>query len=244
MHPAIGFIARHFWFGERRIREERKAVRRKAERLGMHVYRGNLAWDKYDDFLRAKALAIPGIPDARCAVLQGVIRDLRATPGDVAECGVRFGKSAAFLLEADPAQRIYHLFDSFEGVSAPVEGDVFDDGYKWKKHALAASEDVARKNLARHENVRFYRGWIPSRFHEISDTQFVLLHVDVDLYEPTRDTLDFFWPRLMTGGVVICDDYGARGCPGARRAVDEFLSDKNGRLIELPTCQCLVVKLS
>ena len=44
------------------------------------------------------------------------------------------------------------------------------------------------------------------------------VHLDVDLYEPTRACLDYFLPRLSPGGFVICDDYGAPTFPGAARA--------------------------
>ena len=74
------------------------------------------------------------------------------------------------------------------------------------------------------------------------DRSFALLHVDVDLYRPTLQSLEFFWPRLAPGGVVVCDDYGSRKCPGARAAFDEFFADKDARLIELPTVQALVFK--
>src|SRR5688572_31529904 len=46
-----------------------------------------------------------------------------------------------------------------------------------------------------------------------------LFRSDVDVYQPTRDSLEYFYPRLVTGGILVCDDYG---WPGARKAVDDF----------------------
>jgi hypothetical protein len=57
------------------------------------------------------------------------------------------------------------------------------------------------------------------------------------------DALEFFWPRIVPGGVVLCDDYGSIGCPGSRKAMDAFFADKKVRFIELPTAQAMVIKL-
>ncbi|HEX3704868.1 MAG TPA: TylF/MycF/NovP-related O-methyltransferase, partial [Vicinamibacterales bacterium] len=51
----------------------------------------------------------------------------------------------------------------------------------------------------------------------------ILLHIDVDLYEPTRDSIAFLYERMNPGGIVVCDDYGFMTCPGATKAIDEFL---------------------
>jgi len=38
------------------------------------------------------------------------------------------------------------------------------------------------------------------------DKTFLFVHVDVDLYEPTRDSIAFFYPRMNLGAVSLCDD--------------------------------------
>jgi hypothetical protein len=202
-------------------------------------------WRTRHYFQSAHARNITGIPDERCFTLQNVVRALRDVPGDVAECGLRFGKSTAFMLAADRTDRAYRLFDSFEGLSTPAPEDVLEEKGEshWQKADLSVPEDVVRANLAGFANeLNIYKGWIPDRFSEVADRSFALLHVDVDLYEPTRDALEFFWPRLSPGGMVVCDDYGSRKCPGAKRAFDEYFADGRGRLMELPTVQAIVVK--
>jgi O-methyltransferase len=61
--------------------------------------------------------------------------------------------------------------------------------------------------------VHLYKGWIPSRFIEVEDRQFSFVHIDVDLYEPILDSLNFF-PKLVKGGVIVFDDYGITQFPG------------------------------
>jgi O-methyltransferase len=91
--------------------------------------------------------------------------------------------------------------------------------------------------------VYYHRGWIPERFDEVKDLQFAFVHVDVDLHEPTRDSLVYFYERLVPGGILLCDDYGSAACPGAKQAFDELIADKPERsVIHLPTGQGFIVK--
>jgi hypothetical protein len=67
------------------------------------------------------------------------------------------------------------------------------------------------------------------------------VHFDVDLYESTKACLEFFYPRMIVGGVMLSHDYSLLA--GVRKAVDEFLQDKPEKPIELPSTQCMIVKL-
>ena len=67
----------------------------------------------------------------------------------------------------------------------------------------------------------------------MADRAFSFVHVDVDLYEPTRDSFAFFYERLSPGGILLCDDYGCTTCPGATKAADEFLADRPEKMISL-----------
>lgn len=230
---------------KRRSDRERDEQRRADKERKRRALAGNPeGWLGYDFFMRAKERGIVGIPDERCFTLQSVIRSLRDIEGDVAECGVRLGKSSVFLLEADLRRRAYHLFDSFEGLSEPsAEDSVPESGEAyWKKGDISTPEAETRANLARYDNVHIHRGWIPERFPDVADGRFALVHLDVDLYEPTRDGLDFFWPRIVAGGVLVCDDYGSRRCPGAKKALDEFAEANGVALLELSTGQSLTFK--
>jgi hypothetical protein len=91
-----------------------------------------------------------------------------------------------------------------------------------------------RKNLRHFQRVSLYKGWIPSRFDDVRGRRFSFLHIDVDLYEPTLDSMTFFYPRINRGGIVVCDDYGFNTCPGVTKAIDEFLRDKPEKMVSLP----------
>lgn len=155
--------------------------------------------------------------------------------GDTAECGVFKGASYYLIFKANQTavhQRTHHLFDSFAGLSAPSAAD----GGLSSEGDLACSIDVFRANLSEFGEaaVRFDQGWIPDRFPVVGDQRFSFVHIDVDLYEPTRDSLEFFYSRMQVGGIILCDDYGFKTCPGATAAFDEYLQDKLEPIIALP----------
>lgn len=159
--------------------------------------------------------------------------------GDVAECGTYNGASAYLMCQAHrDSGRIIHLFDSFEGLSAPE----CHDGDYWERGALAMPESVLKESLQGFENYRAYKGWIPDRFSDVENLNFSFIHIDVDLYQPTLASLEFFYDRLDTGGVILMDDYGFKSCPGARLAADDFFSNKPEQVMMLPTGQAFVVK--
>lgn len=180
-------------------------------------------------------------------VLFSMAQSVAHLTGDTAECGVFDGASSHLICTANaPGSDVWHhVFDSFEGLSAPEADDqpTSPDAEGWNPGDLAVGLEQVRQNLARFELVKYYSGWIPERFVEVADRQFRFVHVDVDLYQPTRDSLSFFYPRLVVGGILLCDDYGSTRCPGARRAFDELAGEWGiGGVIELPTGQGFVVK--
>ena len=81
------------------------------------------------------------------------------------------------------------------------------------------------------------------RIPEVESKKFAFVHVDVDLYQPTLDSLKFFYPRLLPGGVIVVDDYGYSVFPGAKRAVDEFLRGTDCSVFyETPMGSCFIIK--
>jgi O-methyltransferase len=177
---------------------------------------------------------LDGFNTQRRWMLWQLLRMTGSVPGHTAECGVYRGASswlmAAFARQSEAQPKEHHLFDSFEGLSTPGAAD----GSHWSPGALAAGEDLVGDNLAPFRDLlHFHKGWIPERFPDVADRVFSFVHVDVDLYQPTRDSLAFFYDRISPGGIFLCDDYGCTTCPGATKAVDEFLVDRPEKMISL-----------
>ena len=178
-----------------------------AARKDFEVYKPQMIWLADADFVaardRARARGIEGIPHDRCYMLLESARLVRGVDGPFAECGVRYGKSSLFLMTGAGPQSTKHLhvFDSFAGLSDPGVGDVKASGEtEWAPGDLAVPEDIVRRNLSDFgDRVILHKGWIPDRFGDVEDLCFSLVHVDVDLYEPTRDAVAFFLSAAQSG---------------------------------------------
>lgn len=160
-----------------------------------------------------------------------LLRLIESVPGDTAECGVWRGAGSWLICAATRRQgRTHHLFDSFEGLSAPEAVD----GTHWKAGDMSVGEEIVRENLRPFaDSIVAHRGWIPDRFADVADRKFAFVHVDVDLRQPTLDSVEFFYPRLSPGAILVCDDYGCSTCPGATEAIDGFLADKPEKMVAL-----------
>jgi len=249
-HKMIDYLGARVFGREAYRYAQYKRAKKLARRQGYEIYKSHLIWFDDPEYLEAAALVrekrITGIPSDRCYVLLELARHVRDVPGDIAECGVRYGKSTLFMLTGAGREstRPVHIFDSFAGLSEPAVEDHNPGGKTvWESGELAVAEATVRANLERFgDRITLYKGWIPERFAEVDAKRFAFVHVDVDLYQPTLDSAAFFYPRLQSGGVIVCDDYGSAYCPGAKRAFDEFFADKPERVLALPTGQGVVFK--
>jgi hypothetical protein len=196
-----------------------------------------MAWWNDEDFTRylRRFGLLGGLNSDRRWMVQQLVRLIEKVPGNTAECGSFKGSTSYLIMRmtsahAADANRTHYVFDSFEGLSQPAAAD----GSHWEQGDLTATEDELRANLREFDG-RFVvrKGWIPDGFAGMEPQQFAFVHIDVDLYEPTRDSLAFFYPQLAAGAVVLIDDYGSTLCPGATRAADEFLAERPEKMISL-----------
>lgn len=156
--------------------------------------------------------------------------------GDFAEVGVFKGGSSYMLATVAP-NRTIHSFDTFEGMPET------DPTHDWhKKGDFMVDSFAILSFLAQKENIQAHKGFFPDTAEPVLNTKFSLAHIDVDIYKSIKDCLEFFYPRMVPGGFIISDDYGAITCPGAKEAWDAFFADKPEKSIYLPTRQCVVIK--
>src|SRR4051812_29160370 len=161
-------------------------------------------------------------------------RSVANIAGDMAEVGVYRAASSKIIREAE-SEKTFHLFDTFAGLpKSNKEDELFYEGlYK------SSLEDV-QKYLSGYRNLHFYKGLFPDTAGPIKDLSFSFVHLDVDLYESTHNALEFFWPRMVQGGVILSHDYST--VPGVKTAFDNFFLEKRVPVIALEDSQCLVVR--
>ncbi len=156
--------------------------------------------------------------------------------GDMAEVGVYQGCSAKIISTASGGVPL-HLFDTFAGLPTP-DADEHD---RMRAGHYAASLDGVRSFMTGCPDVSYYPGLFPDTAAPASELRFSFVHLDVDLKSSTRACLEFFYPRLVPGGVLLTHDYSY--LDGVREAFAEFFATRRERPIELPTSQAMLVKM-
>jgi O-methyltransferase len=171
-----------------------------------------------------------------------MMRQASALPGCFAEFGVFRGGTAllaAQVLRDTADDRALHLFDSFSGMPETSKGEAFDAGdfSQTSETRVRALIEPMRPNTIIHA------GYMPQTFTGLETERFAFAHVDVDLYQSVLDCVEFVYPRLVPGGIIVFDDYGFPSCTRAREATDEAFAKLPEQPIYLPTGQAVVIKL-
>ncbi len=163
--------------------------------------------------------------------------------GNVAECGVWQGSTllptALFLRRRAPRKRLFG-FDSFQGLNETVARDVWMGGGDDERKQVggfsntsyeAVSQRVREFGLA--DTAALVPGYFQDTLTGYANETFCFVHLDCVIYESYRTCLEFFYPRLVPGGVILLDEYKDPPWPGCTLAVDEFLADKPEKLTEI-----------
>ena len=158
-----------------------------------------------------------------------------AIAGDVAELGVYKGNTAFLLAElARRTGRTAYLFDTFK--SLPERDFIgIDSNIRDRKSDFIDTSIEAVRALVGSANVEIIAGYFPDSITKAAAaTRYALVHLDCDLYIPTRAGLEFFYPRLVSGGFLIVHDYMSLYWDGIEKAINEFFVDKPERFIPIP----------
>jgi len=147
--------------------------------------------------------------------------------GDFLEVGVWRGGSSAVVqsarLESKHSSRFY-IADTFIGVVKA--GSDKDTNYEGGEHADASINDVNelfdKLNI---EKPEMLVGIFPDDHPNLNIEKLAFVHSDVDAYESSKGVIEWCLPKMVSGGVIIFDDYGFSGCEGVTRYVNELFKD-------------------
>ncbi|MDP1621891.1 MAG: TylF/MycF/NovP-related O-methyltransferase [Bacteroidales bacterium] len=160
-------------------------------------------------------------------------------PGVLVELGVYKGDSAQVIHHLDPERQL-HLFDTFAGFTA--SDLLMENGeaatYTTKNFADTSVQTVLRK-IDGNYNIIIHQGHFPESARGFHETV-ALVNMDADLYNPTKAGLEFFYPLLSPGGVIMVHDYNYKW-PGIIKAVDDFVKTIPEKPVLLPDINGTVV---
>lgn len=162
---------------------------------------------------------------------QRVLQEVAGLPeGEYLEMGTQYGGTAKIIFDLMPTDRKLFCFDTFTGFNAEdlrIESTVRPHGFTTESIRPLDPQTV-RSNIlgsgpaGRSERLVLVPGHVPGSLGPFGEYSWRFAHFDMDLYEPTRLALDWVWPRMVPGGILLFHDYDA--LPTVRKAVDEFVN--------------------
>ena len=153
--------------------------------------------------------------------------------GAMAELGVYKGETAKLIHHMAPYRDLF-LFDSFTGLPRQI---VKEDCDGTIRPQTVDFSDTKPQEVLRHikgnSKIQIIEGIFPDTTSTIPEMDYALVHIDADLYQSTKDALQYFYPRLSPGGMMIVHDYH-HNWEGVKKAVDEFNITVPEGFISLP----------
>lgn len=133
-----------------------------------------------------------------------------------------------------------YLCDTFEGIVKSGDKDTyFDEG----QLSAASPQHVANLADKLDINPSVLEGTFPEETaNEIEEDNVRLAHIDVDVYESTKESYEWIWPRLCDGGIILIDDYGWELAVGVTEFVEEISGDENNYTFYLLNYQAMIIK--
>lgn len=202
-----------------------------------------LLWDAYHRLLMG-----PDVERLRKLLVRyDFFRMIADVPGDIVECGVFKGAGLLTWLKflqihaPGSARRVvgFDTFDSFAEVrgadATAVTAFVRETGHRGTPPAslramsAAAGIDPAHVELVAGDVRTTAQGYA----RDNPGFRISLLHMDLDLGDPTYCVLAALWPRVVRGGVVVFDEYASPRWSESD-GVDRFFADTKVRLRTLP----------
>ena len=175
--------------------------------------------------------------DIRLATLRLLADEVRGRriPGACAELGVYRGELARELNALLPDRELF-LFDTFEGFA--------DKDINKEREIVASTKakigdfcdtsiELVRSRLPHPEMAHFYKGRFPESAPDALPP-LCLVSLDTDLYEPTKQGLSYFYPRMANGGIILVHDYNSLQFRGVKQAVREFCTANGLAIIPVP----------
>ena len=204
--------------------------------------RGSHQYDQYSS---------PNTISWRLHTLVWAAKSCSMLEGDFVECGTFKGDMAWFitqLVDLNKANKQFYLYDTFNGFSEKYTTDEdYPDSPGFIAYANQFYKDPSlypyvHDRFKDQNNVHVIKGTVPDMLLQNSPEKIAFMHIDLNSPAAEIGTLELLFPRLVSGGMVVFDDYGWKVFYKQKDAEDEFMNKRDYTILELPTGQGLVVK--
>ena len=183
----------------------------------------------------------------RIHVLCWAAAQVKHLRGDFVDCGVNtgiFARAIINYIDFINTDKTYFLLDTFTGL---------DERYS---SAEELAQDLNRNYIANKAtlydqvketfdgfNVKIVKGTVPDTLGEVTTDRIAFLSIDMNCVQPEIAALEYFWGKMVSGGIIVLDDYGySNSHKIQKQAHDVFAASKGVEILTLPTCQGMIIK--
>lgn len=168
--------------------------------------------------------------------------------GDFVDCGVHTGicaRAVVNYVDFKSSNKKYYLLDTFNGLDSKYSTE-----WELRRNTLMGYDkedgDMLYNQVQktfREFNVSIIRGTVPETLPLVDSNKISYLSMDMNCVAPEVAALEFFWDKMVSGGIIVLDDYGyANSTNDQKEAHDNFAKSKGVQILTLPTCQGLIIK--
>jgi hypothetical protein len=166
--------------------------------------------------------------------------------GDFVECGVNTGAYSRAVIEYvdfNKTDKTFFLLDTFEGMPEHLVGEE-EKTVGVQEYLGDHYKDVYQQVLSTFQQykVKVIKGVVPDTLPLCDSREIAYLSIDMNSAAPEIAAAHFFWDKLVSGGVMILDDYGFPMHIFQKNAFDQFAKEKAVQILSLPTGQGIIFK--
>ncbi len=167
-------------------------------------------------------------------------------PGDFVECGVSTGivsRAVVDYVDFNSLDKVFYLFDTYEGIPESQMSET--------ERPLALSKNerhyfdclsLVEQTFSAYPGVQPIKGVVPESLESVDIARVAYLHIDMNIAAPEIAAVSHFWDRMVTGGVIVFDDYASLAHTSQKIALDALAAKFGARILSMPTGQGLLLK--
>jgi hypothetical protein len=164
--------------------------------------------------------------------------------GDFVECGVNKGglsRAIVEYLDFSKTNKKFFLFDTFEGFDTSLLSDTEKEKYLKSTHYEPSYEHV-KTVFQNFPFIKIVKGPVPRTLTDVQIDKVAYLSIDMNCVLPEEQALDFFWPKLVKGAVIVLDDFAYEGFEEQNINHTKWAKSKGIEILSLPTGQGIIIK--
>ncbi|MGZ5222360.1 MAG: class I SAM-dependent methyltransferase, partial [Chitinophagaceae bacterium] len=139
----------------------------------------------------------------------------------------------------------YYMLDTFSGLNSRFSsGNELNSSLNvfYKQENTEQLYNSVLMSFAKFP-VKVIKGAVPETLSQVDTTKLSFVSIDMNSIEPEVAALEFCWHKLVPGGIIVLDDYGYNNQFNAqKKAHDKFAETKGVNVLNVPTCQGIIIK--